>query len=104
MDAVELAKWAPSIAALAFIIVKDWYDGRKMRQAVNEVRGQVKNNHPNSPNLRDDIDGIRDAVHDMRDEQREFRTEVRDSLRDVRADVDAERKERTELARRIDRR
>lgn len=109
MEAVALAHWVPSIAALAFIIIKDWYDARKMRQAMNEVRGQIKNNHPNSPNLRDDIDGIREAVHsmrevqhDMRNEQREFRTEIRDALRDVRLDVSVERQARAELARRIE--
>lgn len=50
---------------------------------VSAVKDQVQNDHPISPNLRDDLDEIRDLIKDMRDRQADQGRDIRGMRQDM---------------------
>lgn len=85
-----------SIPALAaFVVVlrgqrkgKDQYDKDRVlltdvSTKVNVIRGEVKNDHPDDRNLRDDLDEIRDLVKDVNDRQVDQTRDIRGIRKDI---------------------
>lgn len=71
MNGAELPTTIIGLASLVIVTVGGLihlrWQQRTTSQQISEVHRQVRNDHPESPNLRDDMDDIRAIVRDIQD-------------------------------------
>lgn len=71
MTGAELPTTIIGLASLVAVIVGGLIHLRLQQRTtsrqISEVHEQVRNDHPGSPNLRDDLDDMRDMLRDMQD-------------------------------------
>ncbi|MFA5607165.1 MAG: hypothetical protein WDA07_08255, partial [Leucobacter sp.] len=71
---------------------------REIRDNARIIRGEVKNDHPDDTNLRDDVDGIRYLVKDVSDRQIAHGHDIRGIRSDVGELRGQHRQDRRDLA------
>lgn len=93
---------------LGVVTVRGQRRGRARQKQDSEnirvIRGEVKNDHPDNTNLRDDLDEVRELMKDMSDRQISYGYDIRGIRQDVgqlRGEIREDRGDLAKLERRV---